>query len=111
MENMTVEDFDTNIKKKQAEIRELVTARNAIQFENLKPKIGKYYQNKFTKDKYMHIDFISKDTFRPFGYSFFYKEMRIGCMDNPDDWVEISKDEFEKAFNSEVDRLRKEMKL
>ncbi|SHE58196.1 hypothetical protein [Dysgonomonas macrotermitis] len=108
---MTVEELDTNIKKKQAEIRELVAARNAAKYENLKPKVGKYYQNKFTKDKYMFIDFISKDTFRPFGYIVTYKEMHIACMDDPADWVEIPKQEFEIAFNSEVDRLRKEMKL
>ena len=110
-ENITVKELQANIEQKQAEIKDLVAARNDVQFECLKPMTGKYYKNKGFKDQYMFVDFISKDTFRPFGYEINYKEIRVGYMHIIEDWVEISKEEFEKAFNIEVDRLRKEMKI
>lgn len=108
---MTVEKLNTQIQQKQAEIKTLVANRNTILFESFKPRINKYYRNEVYKDQYMFVDYISKDTFRPFGYEISYKNIRFGCMDTPEDWTEISKEEFEKFFNVEIDRLRKEMKL
>lgn len=108
---MTVEELQIQIQQKQAEIKELAASRNAVQYESLKPMIGKYYQNKHYTDNYFYVDAIGKDTLRPLGCEIEYKSIRQSVIDVPGQWVEISKEEFEKAFNAEINRLRKEMKI
>ncbi len=48
--NTTVEELQAQIDKKQAEIKDLAATRNAVQYESLKPMIGKYYKSKSCKD-------------------------------------------------------------
>jgi len=105
------EKIQAQIEQKREDIKKLAAERNAILYESLKPMTGKYYKHKSYSNHFFYVDAIGKDTHRPLGYEIEYKSIRQGVIDFPNQWLEITKADFEKIFNTEVNRLRKEMGL
>lgn len=108
---MTIEELNMEIEQKQADLKKLTQDRKRILSEQFNPMIGKYYKNEHYADNYFYVEFIGKDIMLPHGFEIEYKSIRGGRIDIPGQWIEVTKEEFEKAFNAEVDRLRKDLKL
>lgn len=110
-ETLSAEGLESRIQQMRDDIKRLAADRNAILYESLKQMIGKYYKNKFRNDQFFYVDAIGKETLRPLGYEIEYKSIRQSVIDIPGHWEEITKEDYEKVFSSEVNRLRKEMGL
>lgn len=57
---------------------------------------------------FFFVDFISKDTFFPFGWEIFYKDIGARYMSDPESWTEISKEDYTKAFDKAIDLIKKD---
>jgi len=118
-ELIMLEEMETNqIIKEALELWENAernyegAAKNEERYHSLKPLENKYFKNKNNSEHYFYVDFISKESFRPFGIEIFCTDFRISSvMDDPKYWEEISKEDFLKEFDKFCSIIKKKMQL
>jgi|GEM_PF-5118507 hypothetical protein len=101
-------ELEQKIRQTQEELKRLNAQRNMERYEALLPMEKKYFKSTVYHDMFFFVDFISKDTFHPFGWEVYYKEIGTRSMSDPGNWTEISKEEYSKAFDKTIELIKKD---